>query len=87
MRNGTEQPARRKGLWIRLLLSVGLLLILLVTVDLQETKSIIGRAEAVYLWIAVLVAFGDRVLMASKWRLLFDGATPVIFLHLIHLPA
>lgn len=64
---------KNKSLWFRLLLSVGLISFLFYSVDLQETLAILSRANVVLLLAALLVAFGDRILMAYKWNILLKA--------------
>lgn len=61
---------KKKHLWIRLLLSGGLITFLFYTIDLQETYAILARSNYSFLAIAFLVAIGDRILMAYKWNIL-----------------
>ena len=64
---------KNKSLWFRLLLSVGLISFLFYSVDLQETLAILRRANVVLLLAALLVACGDRILMAYKWNILLKA--------------
>ncbi len=61
---------KRLKLAIRILLSFGLIALLFTTADLSQLGEILGRGRPLYLLAALLVGFGDRVLMAVKWNLL-----------------
>ena len=54
--------------WLRVVLSVGLLGVLVLAADVYALLAIAASSNYVYLLLAVLVAFGDRILMAQ-----FDG--------------
>lgn len=56
--------------WIRVLLSSGLIIFLFYTVNMQDILSIAARSNPIYLLLALLIALGDRVLMAYKWNIL-----------------
>jgi len=56
--------------WLRWLLSGGLLLLLLYTIDAHAAVAILRRSQPIYLLLAFVVALTDRVLMAYKWTLL-----------------
>ena len=56
--------------WLRLLLSSGLVVFLLYTVDVGETLAVLIHGQPIYLFLAFIIALGDRVLMAYKWTLL-----------------
>lgn len=63
----------RRSLWIRLLLSGGIIAFLLCTIDLHETAAILARSNSLYLVCALAVAFADRVFKAYKWNLLLKA--------------
>ena len=64
---------KRKMLWLRLILSGGLLLFLLSTVDLQQTITALQHSNGYFLLVALVVALVDRVLMAYKWNILLKA--------------
>ena len=61
---------KSKSFWIRLFLSVGLIAFLFYSTDIQDIFITLNQSEPVYLLIAVIIAIGDRILMAYKWNLL-----------------
>ncbi|MEJ2750775.1 MAG: lysylphosphatidylglycerol synthase transmembrane domain-containing protein [Anaerolineae bacterium] len=61
---------KSKSFWIRLLLSIGLITFLFYSVDMQHTLSTLANSNPVYLLVALVIAIGDRILMAYKWNLL-----------------
>ena len=54
-------------------MSIGLIVLLFVTLDSDEIVEIGSRASIPMLIAAALVAFGDRVLMAYKWNILLKA--------------
>jgi glycosyltransferase 2 family protein len=54
--------------WIRLLISIGLIAFLLITVDFGDMRASLARSNGYYLLAALLVALGDRLIMAYKWN-------------------
>lgn len=61
---------RSKSFWIRLLLSVGLIVFLFYSVDMQNMLDTLANSNPLYLLMAFVIAIGDRILMAYKWNLL-----------------
>lgn len=53
--------------WVRWLVTVGLLILLALVVDLREVLRTVSSADPGLLGMAVVVALGDRLLMAGKW--------------------
>ena len=64
---------KNKLFWIRLILSAGLIAFLFYTVDLQDAFTTLTITNPVYLIAALLIAFGDRILMAYKWNILLQA--------------
>ncbi len=63
----------RKFLWMRVGLSLGLILFLLYTIDLREIADIVSRCDFTYVLLAYFIAICDRVLMAYKWNILLKA--------------
>ncbi|HWP91066.1 MAG TPA: lysylphosphatidylglycerol synthase transmembrane domain-containing protein [Thermodesulfobacteriota bacterium] len=63
----------RKFLWLRIFLSVVLILFLLYTIDLGEIADIVSRCNFTYVLLAYFIALCDRVLMAYKWNILLKA--------------
>ena len=60
-----------KNKWLRVLISVGLMVLLLWwLVDPKEAAKVIATADWRYLVLMLVVLMADRVFMAYKWRLL-----------------
>lgn len=64
---------KKKSFWIRILLSLSLIGFLFYSIDTQETLDILARGQISYLLIALIVALGDRILMAYKWNILLKA--------------
>ena len=65
--------------WIRLAISVGLIVLLIFTIDFGDLRDTLARANAGFLLLAVFWAMCDRVLMAYKWNILLRAKS-------IHIP-
>jgi glycosyltransferase 2 family protein len=70
---------KKVWLWIRILISLGLIVFLLYTVDFGDMSGSLAGSNIYYLIAALLVAFGDRFLMAYKWNILLKAKS-------IHIP-
>src|SRR3989337_2193518 len=65
--------------WIRVAISVGLIVLLIFTIDFGDLRDTLARANAGFLLLAVFWAMCDRVLMAYKWNILLRAKS-------IHIP-
>jgi glycosyltransferase 2 family protein len=63
----TSRRAGRLGKFLRVSVSVALLLLLAWIVDLEELAAVLLGADARLLGLALLVALADRALMIGKW--------------------
>jgi uncharacterized protein (TIRG00374 family) len=61
---------KTRTLALRVILSAGLIAFLLYTIDVGAFQARLAQLDLGYLTLAFAVAMADRVLMASKWRLL-----------------
>jgi glycosyltransferase 2 family protein len=64
---------KNKSLWFRILLSGSLFAFLLYSLDFQNLISIFPRINYTHLFLAFIIAIGDRILMAYKWNLLLKA--------------
>jgi uncharacterized membrane protein YbhN (UPF0104 family) len=68
----SANPAR---LWLRILVSVGVLVVLLVVLPWDELRAAVGRVS-LFLWLSVLVGFAaGHLLGTAKWRLVVNAHT------------
>jgi uncharacterized protein (TIRG00374 family) len=58
---------------LRLLLSLGLVVALVLTTELKEALAIVAGSNRALLLLALVVALADRVLMAYKWGVLLQA--------------
>jgi glycosyltransferase 2 family protein len=65
--------------WIRILISFGLIAFLLFTVDFGDMRGSLAGSNGYFLLAALMVAFGDRLIMAFKWSILLRAKA-------IHIP-
>jgi uncharacterized protein (TIRG00374 family) len=73
---------KKLSFWIRLVLSVGLIVFLLRIAHVRDMVTIVMHSDPVLLLIAYLLALGDRLLMAYKWnRLLRVKGIQISFLN------
>jgi glycosyltransferase 2 family protein len=70
---------KKAWVWIRIFISVGLIAFLLYTVDFGDISGSLAESNGYYLLAALLVALGDRLIMAYKWNILLRAKS-------IHLP-
>ncbi|HSL85951.1 MAG TPA: lysylphosphatidylglycerol synthase transmembrane domain-containing protein, partial [Bacteroidales bacterium] len=70
---------KKVWLWIRIIISLGLIAFLLYTVDFGDMSGSLAGSNSYYLLAALLVGFGDRFLMAYKWNILLQAKS-------IHIP-
>ena len=72
----------RPAFLLRLAVSAGLVLLLLLLADWRQVWGRLTRADPAYLVLVLLLATGDRLLMAWKWWLLVRGRAADGLLHL-----
>jgi hypothetical protein len=70
---------KKMWLWIRLGISVGLIVLLVFTIDFGDQRGTLARADVRFLFLAFFWAMCDRVLMAYKWNNLLRAKS-------IHIP-
>ncbi len=68
-----KSALKKPSFWIRIILSVGLLLFLASQVDLGEMWDLFVASNKWYILIAFLLGMVDRVLMAFKWNVLLKA--------------
>lgn len=64
---------KKLGNWLRIILSVGLLVYLITRVDLQEMANLIAQSNKWLILLAVGMGILDRILMTYKWNLLLKA--------------
>ena len=83
VQTGTKQqgaPDRRSRTlfpnWLRITVSIGLLVVLLSSMDLGESWSVVSAAHVGYVILAFALMMADRFLAAYRWYLLIADTTP-----------
>lgn len=73
MKKKGTSSLRKPSFWLRIILSVGLLVFLASTVDLGEMWDLFLASNKWYILAAFLLGIVDRILMAYKWNVLLKA--------------
>jgi uncharacterized protein (TIRG00374 family) len=72
--------------WVRLLISIGLLAIVIRLADWRAIWAVLRSVDLVWVWIAVVLAALDRLLLNYRWQLLLSARGLVLgFLRLLRM--